>query len=253
MALQEKHRRIPDWPGRSKGRRIAAFLLLYLLAVLASPSLLMVLPVGLLWWGINQNVSWGWLRRVLLLGLIYLVVMESAILLFMVRDRIQPVRVSGTETMIIPGSAIIGDQPGYYLKSRLDAALPVLKQYPGIQVVVSGRRAPGDEYSEAAVMRRYLMGQGIAPARIFEEPQGQDTIRNFEYSKAVLASNGLSAQILIVTNEFHSFRSSAIARTIGLSPRSIPAPSPDGLFYKYMLREFLSLLKVQLHYGLSLR
>lgn len=238
---------------RSKPVCFGLSLILFGVGISLSPTVWMI-PVVFLIWGLL--ISWfapGFIRSAIALVLIYFVIMESSVLLFMIKDRILPDRILGTETIIIPGAGIVGREPDQYLRLRLEQAVLLLRQFPTMPVVVSGWQASDEEVSEAQVMKDYLIRQGISGDRILEEPAGYDTIRNFEYSAELLKRQGSSNEIIIVTNNFHSFRSMAIARSLGLKPVSAPASSPGPLFIKYLIRETLSLAKVQLYFGLSLK
>lgn len=227
--------------------------LLLWLAILLAPSLWAAVSALALWLLLNGQFRPHRLKTGLALGLIFFVVLESALLLFMIRSELFPSVPAGTETMIIPGAAVIGDRPGELLKTRLLRALPVLKQHPGMRVIVSGGRSPEDDVSEARAMKNYLTGAGIAEERIVEEPTARDTIGNFENAAVLIRENGLSSDVLIVTNEFHGFRSAALARTLGLTPKTAPALSPRRTLVRSMLREAASLVKVILTYGTALR
>lgn len=239
-----------------KPNKLGLFSLILILlgvGILISPTIWTFLIVFLIWGVLIRQFSPGRLRSLIALFLIYFVIMESSVLLFMIKDRIRPDRILGTETIIVPGAGIRGQEPDLYLKLRLDRAVILLRDYPAMSVVVSGWQASDEVTTEAEVMKNYLIRQGVAPGRILAEPNGHDTIRNFEYSANLLTAHGFSNEVIIVTNNFHSFRSAAIARTLGLKPISSPVSSPGPLFIKYMMRETASLAKIQLYFGFSLK
>lgn len=227
--------------------------ILLVLGILLSPTIWMILPAAGVWLLFLQKFRPGVLRAVIAAVLIYFVLLESSLFVFLIGDRIAPDPVSGTETMIVPGAVLAGDQPGLYLKLRLDRAAELLKEYPGMAVVVTGWQGPDETVSEAEAMKNYLISQGVQADRILEEKKGYDTIHNFEFSRVILEEKALSSTVIIITNDFHSFRSEALARTTGLRPVSVTVPSPGLSFVKYLFREAASLLKVQLHYGLALQ
>ena len=228
-------------------------MLLMVLGIFLAPSLWMGLPAL----AVARSFARGRSRRLakMIVGsaLIWFVMMESAMLTAMIGQTLSPDRLSGTETMIIPGAAVINDRPGAMLQSRLDAAIPILESYPGMMVIVSGGRSPEDPSSEAHIMKAYLVQKGISPGRIFEEPAARDTIGNLEYSSQLITAYGLNEKVILVSSEFHSFRSAAIAQASGLDPVNRSGLSPPWVLLKYMVREFASLIKVQLHYGLNLQ
>lgn len=243
----------PILPGRHELPFFCLILGLFGIGILLSPTLWAMVVALLIWGLLLRRHPLGWIKSAVALILIYFVILESAVFLFMIKDRVRPDPVEGTETLVIPGAGLVGLEPDLYLKLRLDRAAALLEQYPQMTAVVSGWQAQDELAAEASVMKSYLVRRGIAQHRIFEEPQGYDTIRNFEYAGETIQTHGLSRDIVIVTNDFHSFRSAAIARTMGFRPLSAPVPSPGPLLLKYLVRETASLIKIQLHFGFSLQ
>lgn len=231
----------------------ALSLLLYVGGILLAPSLWMVVAVLALWRLFLKRRPLHWFKTLLLLGLIFLIIIESALVSYIMQANKAAYTFNGSETMIIPGAAVVGEQPGSFLRARLEVALKILETHETMPVVVSGGKSPEDDLGEAEAMRSYLEKNGIAANRIYEEDQSYDTIRNLEYSKVVIQENDLSLDVVIISNEFHNFRIKSIARTIGLNPVTVAAPTPKEQLWRYMVREVASLLKVQLHYGLRLK
>lgn len=225
--------------------------------ILLAPSLWMILPALALTWFLvpgteNRRGYLAWGKGLFLTGVIYLVLMESAILLFVVTTRTSTGEPPGGDVVLIPGAAVIGDEPGAMLRARLEGALPILLGDPALPVIVSGARSAEDDLSEARVMTDWLTARGISPDRIYQEDQATDTIGNLEYTRAVIQRESLADQVILVTNDFHGFRAQAIARANGLKPRLVSVATPPLTLLRYLIRELASLVKVQLHYGLGL-
>lgn len=227
--------------------------LFYLIGIMLSPSLWMVIAVLLIWLLLLKKNSLHWFKALILLVLIFFIVLESALVRYVIQEQNAYYSFKGNETIVIPGAAVVGDELGAFLRSRLQLALFMMKTHPAMPVVVSGGKSPEDSVGEAEAMRNYLEQHGIAPERIHVESLGYDTIRNLEYSKAVIQEKGLSLDVVIISNEFHNFRIKSIARTIGLNPVTLATPTPNYERLRYMVREIASLIKVQLHYGFRLK
>ncbi len=225
-------------------------IMLLLVGIVSAPSL-WIWPVaaGI---AIIQYVIFrpGIIRLVIILALTAAVILVSAILLFMIRDDLQEPVFTGEETLIIPGAAVDGTRPGLFLNERLEGALVILESYSEMAVIVTGYQAPGSQMSEAAVMKNYLTGRGIREDRIFIEERASDTIRNFENSALLIEEEGLSNDVIIVTHDFHAFRSSWLAKKNGLDPVSSPVDTPLKSLFLSLLKEAGSLIKVQLYYAL---
>ena len=238
---------------RLKGYSNGLIGLFYLLGIMLAPSIWMMIAVLFIWVLLLKKAPIHWFKALILFGLIFFIVMESAIVSYMIQEQKASHSFKGTETIVIPGAAVVGDQPGSFLRSRLELALEMMETYEAMSVVVSGGKSPEDRVGEAEAMRYYLEQHGIASDRIHEESLGYDTIRNLEYSKAVIQKKDLSLDVVIISNELHNFRIKSIARTIGLNPVTLGTPTSNDELLRYMVREIASLVKVQLHYGFRLK
>lgn len=146
---------------------------------------------------------------------------------------------------IVLGAGIRADQPTQTLRMRLDRAARYLAVRPDRMVVVSGGMGSGEAYTEAEVMKRYLVGRGIAESRILKEDRSTTTDENLKYSKAVILKRGDDARsILIVTSDFHMFRARQIAARYFDEVYGLAADTPPGLRPIYAVRECFAYVKL---------
>lgn len=126
--------------------------------------------------------------------------------------------VKGDENaVIVLGSGIRGELLTQGLKNRLDAAIECYKENKELVIVVSGGQGPQEDITEALAMERYLLSQGIPQERIIKEEKATSTYENFVYSKALLDEHfGEDYSVAFVTNEYHIYRASSLARIAGL-------------------------------------
>ena len=89
---------------------------------------------------------------------------------------------SAPEFVVVLGAQVQGDQPSLTLKKRLDLALSYLNDHPQAKVIVSGAQGADEAYTEAYVMAKYLIEQGVDESRVIQEEQAHDTRENLEYS-----------------------------------------------------------------------
>lgn len=238
-------------PGRKHPVQFLVVMLLFIVAIALMPSL-WIWPLAFsIWLILRITFRPGWFQSALAFGLIALVILQSAIVLFMIRDELGDKTLSGQETLIVPGAGVHGTEPSGQLTLRLEKATRLLKEYPQMPVIVTGYQAEGTLLSEAQAMREYLVSRGIREDRITEEDRARDTIRNFEYAGAIITEKNLAREVVIVTNEFHSFRCSYLAVRNGMDPISIPVHSPLKDLIRFLLREAGSWIKVQVYFGLS--
>lgn len=123
----------------------------------------------------------------------------------------------GTQNLdyiIVLGAQVREDGPSVVLKYRLDAAIDYLNENPDTVCIVSGGQGANEPFSEAEGMAKYLIGNGIDEKRILLEDKSKNTVQNIQNSKEIMEEtyNGVG----IVTNNFHVFRATRIAKAQGL-------------------------------------
>lgn len=151
----------------------------------------------------------------------------------------------GAEYLIVLGAGVNGTVPSQTLKNRINAATEYLKENPDTIVIASGGQGPGEEVTEAEVIREYLLLGGIAPERIIMENKSTSTVENIKFSKEFIKDK--SASIVLVTSDFHIMRATKIAEMQGLTNVSGCAAKP-GYFTKLnnYVREFFAVVKDKL-------
>lgn len=122
---------------------------------------------------------------------------------------------SGTETPLRPGETLIvlgfpatdDGQPTPLMKHRLDKALKIIASRDVGTVIVTGG-AVQNRFSEASVMKKYLVNKGVPEAKIIVEDQAKSTFGNAYESRKILKKYNLENPI-IVTSEEHQARAKA--------------------------------------------
>jgi uncharacterized SAM-binding protein YcdF (DUF218 family) len=145
--------------------------------------------------------------------------------------------------VIVLGAGLQGDEVGRHLALRLDTAASYLNQNPDAIVVVSGGLGVGRNVTEAEAMSRYLVRQGIAPERILQEGASTSTYENLTFSNEILLDlfpDGYSA--VVVSNDFHIFRATRQARSIGIDATALGAPTPWHTIPANYLREMVAII-----------
>lgn len=139
------------------------------------------------------------------------------------------------KTMIILGTDVKGDQPGSLLKPRLDTAIKYLQKSPNTKVIATGKGR--GEYTEAEVMEKYLINNGIDAERIYKEDKAQSTLENFIFSKEIIKKENLPEKVLTVTNNYHQLRASIYAKDTGIKPDVLSAPTTWYMIFPLSERE----------------
>lgn len=142
------------------------------------------------------------------------------------------------DTLIVLGCRLYGDIPSLLLRYRLDKALELYELGLANHIIVSGAMGPGETVTEAYAMKKYLMERGVDEEYVHMEDRSYSTYENLKYSKEIMDELSLTRAI-VVSSDFHIFRSLVIARMLGITATGAPSGLPDifGMRTKYVLRE----------------
>lgn len=149
----------------------------------------------------------------------------------------------GAKTAVILGARIKGTTPTEMLQRRLEAALSYLQENPDAKCVTTGGQGRGEDVSEAAAMAQYLIDRGIDESRIFTDTTSTDTRENFENAKEILEENNLPLDIVIVTDGYHQYRSSLLAKELGFQYANISCSTKLVDLPTFWVREWLALVE----------
>lgn len=148
----------------------------------------------------------------------------------------------GADYVIVLGAQMKHNGPSKALRYRLDEAARYLEENPEAKVIVSGGQGPDEHISEAQGMYDYLVEQGIDEARIIMEDKSRNTFENLTFSAQYLDKG--KDRVAIVTNNFHVFRATGIARKAGYADAcGIAAKGEPYLQINNMMREFFGVVK----------
>ena len=93
-----------------------------------------------------------------------------------------------------------------------------------------------------------LVGMGIQEERIFVEDQSHNTRENLQFAQEIAQEQGIGEEIAVVTQGFHMYRATQLAKAAGFTPYSLVAETEPLLFPEYYGRELLSLTKWQVEH-----
>ncbi len=152
--------------------------------------------------------------------------------------------------IVVLGARVTHGRPGRALVSRLESAAKQWRRTSGRGcLVLSGGVTAGEELSEAEVMASWMLRAGVPPEALLLECDSLNTRENLEFSREAILEDlarsqrtretrreGQPFSCLIVTSDFHTLRTSIIARSVGLEARVVPAPTARPVYP--MVREF---------------
>lgn len=159
-----------------------------------------------------------------------------------------------SDAIVVLGAAQYDGVPSSVFEARLEQAHALYVSGVAPLVVTVGGKQVGDNYTEAASGRNYLMDQGIPGENIVAVEEGSDTLRSIEAVSATLASRGLNT-ITLVSDPWHSLRTRTMARDAGLDAWTSPTRQGPAVFTREsqihgIARETAALLWYQLtHYS----
>jgi uncharacterized SAM-binding protein YcdF (DUF218 family) len=179
---------------------------------------------------------WIALITLLVLGLAYIVSMH----LYMHHvAKQQPGKEA--DYLIVLGAGVRGDEPSLSLQYRLDTAIDYMKENPETKVIVSGGKGNEHALSEAEVMEKYLLSNGISQTSIIREDKSTNTHENISFSKELLPEE--ATNIVLVSSNYHVARAKLIADRQGLAVETLAADTPKSVIVKMYAREYVALVK----------
>jgi uncharacterized SAM-binding protein YcdF (DUF218 family) len=144
------------------------------------------------------------------------------------------------DTILVLGGGTKNNRPGAVLKGRLDQALAYAENHPNVTFIVSGGLGFGKTTSEGTIMKNYLVENGIQPERIKIEEKATSTYENLLYTKEMIQPDD---QVLIVTSDFHLFRTKMIANRVGIKAEGLGSPLRISSIPQAHVREYMAIIK----------
>lgn len=112
-----------------------------------------------------------------------------------------------SDAIVILGHAMVDTYtPSPWLESRLQEGLYLYFNNYADKIIVSGGVGPTDNVPVAYGMKNWLVSRGVPIEYILVEDSSNNTYENFKYSKEVAYINNITS-IIVVTNDFHMYRS----------------------------------------------
>ena len=142
----------------------------------------------------------------------------------------------GKDAILVLGAGLRNGKPSPILKDRLDTAIKLYKDGVSKRIIVSGDHGK-KYYDEVNVMKDYLIDNGIDSNNIFMDHAGFSTYDSIYRAKNIFQAN----DIVIVTQEYHLYRSLYLAKRLGLNAVGVSATLRDySGSLKFEAREILA-------------
>lgn len=208
-------------------------------------SVLLCLLGGFLWLTVLLERKTGRKQRMLTtLGVIALTGLFAHAVIWNYFAWCRPPQQTGEATMVVLGCKVNGEEPSLMLRRRLECAMEYLAENPQADCVVSGGMGDNESYTEAHVMKKFLVEHGIDAERVYEEDRSTSTETNLLYSLALVKEEDLSQNIILCTDGFHQLRAWMYGMRNGVDARAISGRTPVLTIPSYAVRELGGILKM---------
>jgi uncharacterized SAM-binding protein YcdF (DUF218 family) len=179
-----------------------------------------------------------WVRRVVL-GVVVLAVLVVGVTAAGVWWVARGDDTTRTDAIVVLGASQFDGRPSPVLQARLDHALTLFRAGVARQVVTVGGDRPGDRFTEAQAGATYLRDHGVDA--VVPLGTGSNTLQSLQAVHALFQQRGWHSAT-IVTDPWHSLRSSRMAHDVGIdahtSPvRTGPAVRTRSTQVRYVFRE----------------
>lgn len=127
-----------------------------------------------------------------------------------------------SDAIAVFGAAEYDGRPSPVFRARLDHAESLYSHGIAPLIITLGGDG-GDQYSEGAVGRNYLVGAGVPDSDIIAETESTSTVESVRRLAVIARTNDLR-RIVVVSDASHLFRIHAICAAKGLNVITSPRP-----------------------------
>ena len=140
------------------------------------------------------------------------------------------------DCILVLGAGIWGDKPSPMLEDRLVQAILLYKNNVSAKIIMSGDHGR-EEYDEVNIMKDFAIKQGIPSENIFMDHAGFSSYESIYRAKEIFKAK----KVVIVTQEYHLYRSLYIANELGIEAYGVGADprAYTGAIYRE-IREILA-------------
>ena len=173
----------------------------------------------------------------LFIGLLVSLLINFYVKLSVKHDIIKMTNISNDyDAILVLGAGLRNGKPSPVLKDRLDTAYKLYEDGYSKKIIVSGDHGK-KYYDEVNVMKNYLLDKGVESNNIFMDHAGFSTYDSVYRAKEIFLANN----IIIVTQQFHLYRSLYIAKKLELDAVGVSATLRNySGSVKFELREILA-------------
>lgn len=128
-------------------------------------------------------------------------------------------KLEDVDCIIVLGASVKANStPSLMLKDRLDRAIELFGNGCSNVIIMSGDHG-SVYYDEVGVMKNYAIEKGVSSEKIFKDHAGFSTYDTMYRAKEIFGAK----KVVIVTQDYHLYRSLYIAKSLGLDAYGVAA------------------------------
>lgn len=140
------------------------------------------------------------------------------------------------DCILVLGAGVRGNQPSHMLEDRLLEAISLYEKNVSSKIIMSGDHGRKD-YDEVNIMKDFAIEKGVPSEDIFMDHAGFSSYESIYRAKEIFQAK----KIIIVTQEYHLYRSLYIANQLGMEAYGVGADPRQYVGQAYReLREILA-------------
>lgn len=145
-------------------------------------------------------------------------------------------KLEDVDCILVLGAGVVGDRPSHMLEDRLLQAISLYENNVSSKIIMSGDHGR-KEYDEVNIMKDFAIEKGIRSENIFMDHAGFSSYESIYRAKEIFKAK----KIVIVTQEYHLYRSLHIANQLGIEAYGVGADPRQYVGQAYReLREILA-------------
>ena len=126
------------------------------------------------------------------------------------------------DCILVLGAGIRNNKPTPMLRDRIKQAVALYQDGKAPKIIMSGDHGQVD-YDEVTVMKKYAMEEGVPSSDIFMDHAGFSTYESLYRAKEVFEAK----KVIIVTQDYHLYRSLYIANSLDIEAVGVAANFQD--------------------------
>lgn len=136
---------------------------------------------------------------------------------------------SAADAIVVLGAAQYSGTPSSVFEARLEQAYKLYEEGVAPEIITVGGKQEGDEYTEAASAKNYLVSRGVPAGSITAVEEGSDTLLSIDAVADAMNDQGINSAVL-VSDPWHSLRARTMARDAGLEAWTSPTRQGPAVF-----------------------